>query len=139
MNITDQDKELITLAKSLVKKEVIPGGVVGEVGAAMRTTDGEVFSGVCMHLVCGLGFCAEHTAIANAVTKSTSVEIDTIVAVNSIDIIPPCGRCRELMNVLSENSSKTQVIMSEQEKVPLTELLPRAWSPVRAKASHPEA
>ncbi len=139
MTITDQDKVLITMASKLVKAEHIPGGIVGEVGAAMRTTKGEIFTGVCMHLVCGIGFCAEHTAIASAVTKSSNVEIDTIVSVNKNGIIPPCGRCRELMNVLSENGMKTLVILSEEEKLPLSELLPLAWEPHRTAAEHAEA
>ena len=139
MIVSEDDLKLVEIAKSLVKEERIPGGVVGEVGAAMRTKDGEIFSGVCMHLVCGIGFCAEHTAIATAVTKKNKVQIDTIVAVNKNGIIPPCGRCRELMNVLSENGSQTWVILGEYEKLQLTDLLPRSCSPRKSSAERPEA
>lgn len=139
MTLTSEDKQLVDQATKLIKSEEIPGGVVGEVGAALRTTQGEVFVGVCMHLVCGLGFCAEHTAIAQAVTQTSDVQIDTIVAVSRRGILPPCGRCRELMNVLSKDSGDTWVILDENEKVQLSELLPRAWSPRRAAAERPEA
>ena len=139
MTVSDEDKKLIGLATDLVNAERIPGGFVGEVGAALRTTDGEIFTGVCLHLVCGLGFCAEHTAIANAVTQKRNVQIDTVVAVNVNGIIPPCGRCRELMNVLSENGSKTWVILDDAEKIQLGDLLPRAWSPRRSSETRPEA
>jgi len=137
--VSEEDSKLIEIAKSLVKEERIPGGVVGEVGAVMRTSEGEVFSGVCMHLVCGIGFCAEHTAIATAVTRKSNIQIDTIVAVNKNGIIPPCGRCRELMNVLSENGSNTWIILDDNEKVQLADLLPRAWLPRRSSTERPEA
>jgi|SRR6185295_17176057 len=131
MDISPQDTDLIDIAKRLVKREQIPGGTLGTVASAMRTTTGRVYTGVCMHLVCGLGFCAEATAISNAVTNQKNVVIDTIVAVKDTGIVEPCGRCRELMNVLSEKGSETWVIMNDHEKVRLSELLPRAWQPTK--------
>lgn len=135
MEVTSADRELIEAAGKLVRPTEIPGGIVAEVGAALRTTTGSTYMGVCMHLVCGLGFCAEHTAIATAITNSGAIEIDTIVAINQFGIVPPCGRCRELMNVLSDNGSKTWVIMSPTEKVPLADLLPRAWNAKESMSS----
>lgn len=139
MKLSNQDQELIQLAKTLVKNESIPGGNIGSVAAALRTKDGDVFSGVCLHLVCGLGFCAEHTAIATAVSQKNNVKIDTIVAVGSAGIVAPCGRCRELMNVLAEQSSETQVIISATEKLSLSKLLPYAWSPGRSESAQADA
>lgn len=89
-----------------------------------------------MHLVCGLGFCGEHTAIATAITEEGVIEIDTIVAVNAYGILTPCGRCRELMNDISPNGSKTLVIVNETEKVTLAELLPKAWDTNQALSTH---
>jgi cytidine deaminase len=135
MGLSDQDQELLQLAKGLVKNERIPGGNIGTVAAALRTKEGDVFSGVCLHIVCGIGFCAEHTAIATAVSQKSNVQIDTIVAVSSSGIVLPCGRCRELMNVLSEKSSETQIIISKTGKQPLSVLLPYAWSPTNNNES----
>jgi cytidine deaminase len=128
MKLAPKDEQLIEIASKLVKPAVIPGGVIAEVGSALRTAAGEVFSGVSMHLVCGLGSCAEHTAIATAITNAGAIEIDAIVATNEFGIIPPCGRCRELMNVLSVDGSKTWIILGSQEKVQLADLLPRSWN-----------
>jgi cytidine deaminase len=132
MDVSLQDNDLIDIAKKLVKREKIPGGSLGTVASAMRTSTGRVFTGVCLHLVCGLGFCAEATAIATAVTNQKNVEIDTIVAVKDTGIVEPCGRCRELMNVLSEKGFETWVIMNEHEKVQIADLLPRAWKPTKS-------
>lgn len=69
MNITTDDQELIAIASKLVNPQAVPGGIVSDFGSALRTTDGKVYAGVSMHLVCGLGFCGEHTAIATAITN----------------------------------------------------------------------
>ena len=134
MKLSSDDTKLIEVAKKLVNPAKVPGGIVGEVGSALRTKDGRIYTGVCMHLVCGLGFCAEHTAIATAITQEGPIDVDTVVATNQFGIIPPCGRCRELMNDISPNGSKTWVILGENEKVQLSELLPRAWDSSQSMA-----
>ena len=136
MNITTDDQKLINIASKLVNPHPVPGGIVSEVGSALRTSDGKIYTGVCMHLVCGLGFCGEHTAIATAITNDGAISVDTIVAVNKHGIIPPCGRCRELMNVISANGSETWVILSEDEKVQVADLLPRSWNPNQSLSNH---
>ena len=95
-------------------------------GAALRTRSGYVFTGVSIHLACGVGFCAEHAAIAEMV-KNREVEIATIVSVNASEVIPPCGRCRELMAQLSLKNGATQVILPGMKALPLRELLPEHW------------
>jgi cytidine deaminase len=92
------DETLIKKAKSVVNPRRLSQTVeVGSVGSALVTSNGNVFVGVCIDAPCGIGFCAEHTAIASIVTAGES-RIITIVAVNSDHkIVSPCGRCRELI------------------------------------------
>lgn len=125
--ITKDDKELIKKAKALVGVEAIKGGVIKEVGCVLVTERGKIFSGVSLHLVCGIGFCAEHTAISQMITQTDETHIKTIVAANDNGAIPPCGRCRELMNILDVKNIDTEVIVSNDKKVRLRELLPFAW------------
>jgi cytidine deaminase len=136
VELSAADLKLVETAAKLVKPTAIPGGIIGEVGAALRTSKGDVFTGICLHLVCGLGCCGEHTAIGTAVTALGAFTIDTIVAVNQTGIIPPCGRCRELMNVLSKDGPNTWVIVEMDKKVPLKELLPIAWDSSHALSPH---
>jgi cytidine deaminase len=96
------------------------------VGAALRTTSGAIYTGVCIDLACGIGFCAEHAAIAEML-KHREVEIDAIVAVNNSWILPPCGRCRELIAQISPRNADTQVILPGERVVTLRELLPEHW------------
>ena len=127
--ITEEDIKLIGMAKALVGAKDIRGGVVKEVGCVLVTEKGKVFSGVSLDLVCGIGFCAEHTAISQMITQTDETRIRTIVATNDEGVIPPCGRCRELMHILDARNMDTGVIISEEKKVMLGELLPFAWEP----------
>ncbi len=69
----------------------------GSVGAAILTSNNNIFTGICIDTSCGIGFCAEHSAIAEML-KNKESEIKMIVAIDENGIIlPPCGRCRELI------------------------------------------
>lgn len=103
------------------------GGVVKEVGCALVTEKGKIFSGVSLNLACGIGFCAEHTAISQMITQTDEMYIKTIVAVNNKGVIPPCGRCRELMHIMDSKNMETEIIIADDKKVKLKELLPFAW------------
>lgn len=131
--LTKQDKKLIKLAIDIIKnkEEKVSGGVVKEVGSALLTKKGKIFTGVSLDLACGIGFCAEHSAISNMVSHSNETEIDTIVACcdsKTKSIMYPCGRCREMMELVNEKNRKnTWIITPNQEKVKLEDLLPGDW------------
>lgn len=125
--LTENDKLLIQKAKSLAKEKKVKAGIVKEVGCALITEKGEMYYGVSLNLPCGIGFCAEHTAISQMITQSDETYIKTIVAANEWNIMAPCGRCRELMNLLDEKNMETEVIVSESKKVKLKDLLPKNW------------
>ena len=98
----------------------------GCVGAALRSASGRIYTGICLDLACGIGFCAEHSAIAEML-KHRETRIAAIVAVNSDGVLPPCGRCRELIAQLDEANGETAVILGDDRAVPLQELLPQYW------------
>lgn len=61
--------------------------------------------------------------------KNHESEIDMIVSVYEGDkIIPPCGRCRELITQLDANNYETKVILDEGNVKLLSELLPCKWN-----------
>jgi len=128
MKLAKQDRELILQAKALVKRTKVSGGVVKEVGSALITKKGKIFTGASMDLWSGVGFCAEHSAIANMVSHTNETEIKTIVAHSGKNIMYPCGRCREMMELVNKsNRNVTYVIVSQNKKVKLRELLPGEW------------
>lgn len=100
----------------------------GTVGAALLTAKGNVYTGIDIDVACGIGFCAEHSAIAEML-KNRETQIEMIVATNSESIIPPCGRCRELMFQIDSKNLNTKVYLSKEKYMTLDELLPKRWEP----------
>lgn len=99
---------------------------VGEVGAAILTVSGDVFTGICVDTRCSLGFCAEHAAIAEML-KRRQTRIVAIVAV-TLDgrILAPCGRCRELIRQVDFANWDTRVVLANDTVVRLADLLPHS-------------
>jgi cytidine deaminase len=98
----------------------------GGVGAAALAQSGEVFTGICIDARCSLGFCAEHAAIAEML-KQRLTHIVAIVAVTANgEIIPPCGRCRELIRQLDPANWETIVVVAPGTLTRLADLLPHA-------------
>ena len=122
--LTKKEKDLIKRAKSLLGTKKVRGGVIKEVGCALMTEKGKIFEGVSLDLYCGIGFCAEHSAIAAMVTHTSETHVKTIVAVFGKSVIPPCGRCRELMSLIDKRNLETEVIISDNKKIKLEKLLP---------------
>lgn len=122
------NNELISKAKKIAKFHKISDDVrIGDVGCSLITDQGNVYVGVSIHACCGVGFCAEHSAIANMVTN-TEYKIAKIVTVSGDGtILPPCGRCRELMYQINEENYDTEIILEENKIVKLKELLPDPW------------
>ena len=98
----------------------------GSVAAAVRGRSGRLYTGICLDLACGLGFCAEHAAVAEML-KHRESEIDAVVAVGAGVILAPCGRCRELMAQINPGNLDGRVVLGEDRVVVLRALLPEHW------------
>ena len=102
----------------------------GSVGAALVTKAGNVYTGVCIDCACSLGFCAEHSAIAEMLKHKES-EIAMIVAVNTKrEMAAPCGRCRELIYQVNKANVNTKVVIAHNKTILLKELLPHRWQEI---------
>ena len=98
----------------------------GGVAAAVRGRSGRLYTGICLDLACGIGFCAEHAAVAEML-KHRESEIDAVVAVGPGVILAPCGRCRELMAQINPANLDCRVVLGEERIVVLRTLLPEHW------------
>ncbi|MCB1165562.1 MAG: hypothetical protein KDK37_12405 [Leptospiraceae bacterium] len=121
------DSALIELARSLAGEFELSrhSFTAGAVGAALRTAGGTIYSGICVELACGIGFCAEHSAIAEML-KARETVIHSIVATRESGIVAPCGRCREMMYQVDHRNADTRIILADRV-VALKELLPEYW------------
>jgi len=64
---------LIEKARSVLNPRKIKHGfTIGDVGCAILTDKGNVYLGVSIDACSGMGFCAEHSAIASMITNGES-------------------------------------------------------------------
>lgn len=122
------NKELIKKAISVTKKiKRNEECITGEVGCALLTSNNNIFVGISISCACDIGFCAEHSAIANMITNGES-KIKKIVAVNIKGrILSPCGRCRELIYQINNKNKSTDVIIKKNKTIKLGKLLNYPW------------
>lgn len=99
----------------------------GEVGAALLTADGRVYTGVCIDTACSMGFCAEHAAAAAMVAAGESRVVRMVAVTADGRVLPPCGRCREFIAQLDDGNLDAEVKVGGNEVVTLRELLPHNW------------
>ena len=102
----------------------------GEVSAAIMSSTGKIYTGVCIDTCSTLGICAERNAIFNMITNGEQ-EIEKVIA-----LLPdgssgaPCGACRELMVQLMPGKYKNIEIMKdykEERIMNMGELTPEWW------------
>lgn len=97
------------------------------VAAAIESDTGKIYTGVCMDLWCGIGFCAEHAAVAEML-KARETRIHRVAAVTVDKILAPCGRCRELMLQINPDNAETIVLLPDDRTRKLIELMPEHWT-----------
>lgn len=122
---------LYSAAKAVQRQRRISDYVeAGGVAAAVLSTSGKIYTGVCIDTCSTLGICAERNAIFSMITAGEN-EIAKVLA-----IMPdgktgaPCGACRELMVQIMPETYKSVEIMLDYENgkvVTLGELTPEWW------------
>ncbi|GAA1576588.1 cytidine deaminase [Kribbella hippodromi] len=129
--LTDDDRELIELARQTVDANTDGPDGVYTMGAAVRGIDGRMYVGINLYHFTG-GPCAELVALGRARAEGAR-ELTTIVAVGNEGrgVVGPCGRDRQ---VLVDYHPTIRVILPTPDgprSVLATDLLPGAyrWTP----------
>lgn len=123
LNIIDLAKELATYQK------LDHNNTAGKVAAIIYTFNKNIYKGLNIEIKRGIGFCAEHSAIAAMITAGET-KINKIVAVkkneisNKWAIIPPCGRCREFIYQINGLNLESEIILGIDKSTQLKKLLP---------------
>ncbi len=131
------DAQLIERAQSVLRwRQLTDECIAGEVAAALLTSQGTIYVGVSISAGCGIGFCAEHSAIAAMVTAGET-RIQKLVAISADGkLLPPCGRCRELLYQIDRGNLETEITLEPGRPTRLAELLPRRWQDLWAPAGN---
>jgi cytidine deaminase len=135
VKLSKADKELIAAATAAINERYRYDWQ--EVGAALRTRSGNIFTGINLDAYLGrMAVCAEAVALGRAFVDLGDDGIETIVAVRHPDpeeksqavaVVSPCGACREL---IFDYDSKARVIVpngKSAEAVPIADLLPNKY------------
>jgi len=133
--LSKKDCELIAAAREAIANRYRDEWQ--EVGAALRTRDGRIITGVNIDAYLGrMAVCAEAVAIGRAITEAGDQGIETIVAVRhpkpdeadqTITVVSPCGSCREIIH---DYDAKARVIVpngDEASVATIAELLPNKY------------
>ena len=102
----------------------------GGVAAAILSSSGKIYTGVCIDTCSTLGICAERNAIFNMITNGESIIRKVIAIMPDGKTGAPCGACRELMVQLMPKTYQGIEIMLDYETgkvVTLGTLTPEWW------------
>ena len=133
--MTQQDRavwdRLFRAAKAVQNGRRVSAYVeAGGVAAAILSSSGRIYTGVCVDTCSTLGICAERNAIFSMLTAGEH-EIRKVLA-----IMPdgrtgaPCGACRELMvQLMPETYGGIEILLDREtgRTVTLGELTPEWW------------
>ena len=120
------DTDLIKAAENTLNSQKINDLYVADVGCAIISEDDQIFTGACIGGY--LGICAEQSAVSNMLSK-TGPKIKKLVAVwkdesGELYALPPCGRCREFLRLMSQDNLEAEIILGKDHTVKLKDLLP---------------
>jgi len=135
MALRKKDNELIAAATKAITSRYRNDWQ--EVGAALRTRSGGIFTGVNLDAYLGrMAVCAEAVALGRALVEVGDDGIESIVAVRhpppeekdqSIAVVSPCGACRELIFDYDRNARVIVPSGAGAVVVPIGELLPNKY------------
>lgn len=121
------DQELMLRAQEAMEMSYSPYSSF-PVGAALLTSQGEVFTGTNVENVSyGLSVCGERNAVFAAVGQGRTSFTKLALITQAETIVTPCGAC---LQVLKEFADDLDIIIkwkNGQKKVKLTDLLPMAF------------
>lgn len=124
-------KEMYAAAKAVLAPRRISEYVTaGEVSAAVLSSSGKIYTGVCMDTCSTLGICAERNAIFNMVTNGEDKIRRVLCIPPNKGKGAPYGACRELMVQLMPEDYKGIEIMLDyenEEVITLGEITPQWW------------
>ena len=123
----NSDDILIAAARAVLNPRRLSRTIaVGGVGAALRTCSGAIHTGVCIDAASGIGFCADHGAVAAMITAGEGRITDMVAVDWDGSILSPCGRCRELVIQIDDGNAETRIILKSGART-LRSLLPDHW------------
>lgn len=124
-----KNKDLIMMAAEVIRPHETPQGrLIGDVGAAVLSQNGNIFTGVCVDTP-SWGLCAERAAAAAMITQGEYVAAKVVAVwrkheTGELYVLPPCGHCREFFRDLDPANLDAQFVLGFDKTATLSELMP---------------
>ena len=102
----------------------------GGVAAAVESSSGRIYTGVCVDTACTLGICAERNAILNMMTNGEDAIRRVLTIMRDGRTGPPCGACREMMTQLMPSrfgDIEVMIDFAAGKTMSLANLTPQWW------------
>jgi len=121
-------EQLFELAQSKLRPTESSGFIsCGQVSAAIETSKGNHYVGVCIDTACSIGMCAERNAVGSMLTEG-EFQITKLVCIKSNGVILPCGVCRELLMQVHPKNAEMEILADDNGSVvKLSDLMPKWW------------
>ena len=107
---------------------------VGGTVCVLESASGKVYCGKNLVAACGLGYCAEQGAITEMLNAGESRIKALLVLDHDGALLPPCGRCLELLSEINADNDKTEILLGADCKVTLKTLYPMDWKTIKENA-----
>lgn len=121
--------------EALNSKELSPFITLGTNACAIRTVNGNIYTGINIDTSSNLNSCAERSAVTNMINHGEK-EIDKIVIVNELEeVIKPCKKCLSYLLELSSNGMDIEILI-DIAPIKINKLykqLPNWWGTLRIK------
>lgn len=106
---------------------------VGGTVCVLESASGKVYCGKNLVAACGLGYCAEQGAITEMLNAGESRIKALLVLDHDGALLPPCGKCLEVMTQLDETNRNATVYLSKEKTVTVGELYPLDWKQAKGQ------
>ena len=104
---------------------------VGSTVCVLESASGKVYCGKNLVAACGLGHCAEQGAMMEMLNRGESVIKTMLILDHDGMLLPPCGKCLELITQLGEKNRDAIVLLGEGRIVTVKELYPLDWKEIK--------
>ncbi len=125
--LNTQEQELLELAKQAARNAYSPYSGF-KVGSAVLGKDGRMFAGCNVENASySLTLCAERNAIFSAVAAGCRTFTAIAIYVDSDELFPPCGACRQVIYEFGEEIVVIYANRNSIHKSDISRLLPGAF------------
>lgn len=120
--------EMLNAAKAIMnRKKNNQYTKISDTACVMETVDGNIYSGVSLVARCGLGYCSEQACLTQMINNGETKILRFLTMNYKGELIPPCGRCIELMLQVDVYNKNTTFYIEDGVEKKLKDVFQVDW------------